>query len=233
MAQRSNGAVVKGVIDDLQRIVDEAKLLALQKLSLEDAVDEDPADSRARVIGIQQDKSEDEEAFMYEVAPLQCLDDTEERKTKDEEHEKSTAIPLLQCSMLAQWTRVDTYYKVVITKYHGIPIVIGAMNAFAASEEVQASCCITLANLTNKVQIFQEGGAQATLRAMKEHPESISVQSAALETLLGIIPLIQHLQDDNAEMLREIQTLVKRTDDIFLTEEGKKAAMTIKKMVGN
>lgn len=228
MAQRSNGATVKGVIDDLRRIVEEAKLSAMKDLTLSDndhdvqevCDDDTPATETERP---EDDDAEIDLASLYETAPLRRSDDSESIPT----------LPLLQCSMLAQWARVDSYYKVVITKYQGIPVIIRAMDAFASSEEVQASSCIALANLTNKVQIFQQGGPQAILNAMKGHPHSISVQSAALEALVGVMPLIQHLEEDNTEILRDIQLSVMRTEAMFLTGDGKIAAKRILEMVNN
>lgn len=230
MAQRSNGATVKGVIDDLQRIVDGVKLLAVKDSTLgndnESEVEE--GDDECSLTGLtrppQDDAIEDKDRKSWlETAPLKKLSEEEERS--------SESLPLLQCSMLAQWARVDSYYKVVITKYQGISVVIRAMKAFANSEEVQASCCVTLANLPNKVQVFQEGGVEAILNAMKRHPSSISVQSAALEALSGIMPLIQHLEENNDDTLHEIRTLVQRTEDMYLTENGKKAAMDVLQMM--
>jgi hypothetical protein len=234
MAQRSNGATVKGVIDDLRRIVEEAKLSAMKDLTLSDndhdvqevCDDDTPATETKRP---EDDDAEIDLASLYETAPLRRSYDSD----SEEDDPSIPTLPLLQCSMLAQWARVDSYYKVVITKYQGIPVIIRAMDAFASSEEVQASSCIALANLTNKVQIFQQGGPQAILNAMKGHPHSISVQSAALEALVGVMPLIQHLEEDNTEILRDIQLSVMRTEAMFLTGDGKIAAKRILEMVNN
>jgi hypothetical protein len=157
-----------------------------------------------------------------------------------------THIPLQLCSMLAQWARVDAYYKVVITKYNGVPVIVRAMKTFPKSEDLQALCCSTLSSLTNKLKIYQEGGVHVILEALKMHPNCISVQSSALEALSGVMPLItRHVpcrsktasaidcveheasDDDKQELLREIQTVVTKSKDMYLTENGVNAANDI------
>lgn len=137
--------------------------------------------------------------------------------------------PLRICSMLAQWASVDAYYKVVITKYNGIQSTIRAMHAFLQSADLQSMCCTILATLSNKCLIFQEGGAYAIVEAMKRHPSSIIVQSAALEALSPLTPLL--LQEQ--AMLREIQALVQCTADMYLTKAGSKAGLDITMFLKN
>ncbi|KAG7372247.1 hypothetical protein IV203_018390 [Nitzschia inconspicua] len=220
MAQRSNGAVVKGVIDDLQRIVDNSNILPVKDSSFETDVEGNFSGSSASKGKLEEDL---DVASVCEMAPLQQFMETE----RNERQEQCFTVPHLQCFMLAQWSRVDSYYKVVITKYHGIQVLIRAMNTFARSEDVQASCCVALANLNNKLQIFHEGGAQAILNAMKEHPNSISVQSAGLDALSGLIQLILNRGKDGAETLQEMIFLVQRTEHMYLTADGKKAWIAI------
>jgi hypothetical protein len=129
--------------------------------------------------------------------------------------------------MLSQWAIADTYYKVVITKYRGIPVIIRAMEAFPDDEDIQGTCCTILTSLTNKVQIFQEGGVDAFLRAMTNHPTSIVVQSAALEGLSALMPLVQHLEENNRETLEEIEMVTKLAEDMYLTEAGSKALQEV------
>ncbi|KAL3917782.1 MAG: hypothetical protein SGILL_004549 [Bacillariaceae sp.] len=195
MAQRSNGATVKGVIDELQRIVDETLALAMS------------------------DVNESEEG--KELA--EGTTESEQEKQEENDQTQPPQAPVMQCSMLAQWAHADAYYKVVITKYRGIPIIIRAMKAFPDDEDIQGTCCRLLTSLTNKVQVFQEGGVDALLNAMKSHPSSIVVQSAALEGILALMPLVMHLEENNREMISNIEKAAKLAQEMYLTEDGNKA----------
>jgi hypothetical protein len=196
MAQRSNGSTVKGVIDDLQRIVDETLVMVAREVS-----------------------EKEKESVSAETMIKATLEQSP--------NEQTCEVPILQCSMLSQWAIADTYYKVVITKYRGIPVIIRAMEAFPDDEDIQGTCCTILTSLTNKVQIFQEGGVDAFLHAMTNHPTSIVVQSAALEGLSALMPLVQHLEENNRETLEEIEMVTKLAEDMYLTEAGSKALQEV------
>mmetsp|Transcript_9204 Transcript_9204/g.16722 ORF Transcript_9204/g.16722 Transcript_9204/m.16722 type:complete len:378 (-) Transcript_9204:1553-2686(-) len=180
-----------------------------------------------------------EEATAMATALQGRKDVAEEAKDDDAkdddvfQHHHSLAPPLQQCSLLAQWARVDVYYKVVITKYHGIPVIVRTMKAFPGHAELQESCCSALANLTSKVVVFQEGGVPAILEAMKAHSRCIRLQSSALEALSGLMPLIQNLDENSKQTLKEISTLVEQTKDMYLTENGRKAAENILELMGD
>ena len=112
--------------------------------------------------------------------------------------------PETECAMLAQWA-TDAYYKVVISKYNGIPAICDAMELFSNHVNLQASCCTALGRLTiaqspnqmhpqhitNPTAPSAPGGdpsinqriVSLIIRAMKTHPQSILVQSAACEAL--------------------------------------------------
>lgn len=204
MAQRSNGSTVKGVIDELQRIVDETLAMAIQD---------------AGVVAKKDTQAEEQPKTDEKFAEKMTTQDKEE----EEEEGKTPEMPILQCSMLAQWAQADSYYKVVITKYQGIPVIIRAMKAFADDEDIQGTCCNILNILTNKVQVYQEGGVNAFLRAMKCHPNSTFVQSVAMQGLSGLMPLILHLEENNRGVLSDIESMVKLAEDMYLTETGNKA----------
>jgi hypothetical protein len=137
--------------------------------------------------------------------------------------------PIEFCSMLALWASVDAYYKVVISKYNGIQVTVRAMRAFPQCADLQATCCTILAHLSNKCLICQEMGAQAIVAAMQGHPCNIIVQSAALEALRPLTPFL--LQE--RAVLHEIETLLARTKDMYLTEAGCKAALDISIFLAN
>ncbi|KAL3915579.1 MAG: hypothetical protein SGILL_005582 [Bacillariaceae sp.] len=201
MAQRSNGSTVKGVIDELQRIVDETLAMAINDANVLDKVDSQEEARERPTTGEEEGDTEEEE----------------------EEEENDEDAPILQCSMLAQWALADSYYKVVITKYHGIPVIIRTMKAFPDDEDIQGTSCNILNSLTNKVQVYQNGGVNSFINAMKSHPNSIVVQSAAMEGLYGLMPLLLHLEEDNKDILSDIESMVKLAEDMYLTEAGSKA----------
>ena len=187
---------MKGVIDELQRIVDETLALA-QKESVEGG--------------------------KGEIASAEAVTAPEQEAEADDEKQPPPQPPVVQCSMLAQWALADAYYKVVITKYRGIPIIIRTMKAFPDDEDIQGTCCSLLTSLTNKVQVFQEGGVNALLNAMKYHPSSIVVQSVALEGLFALMPLIMHLQENDYELISNVEKAAKCAQDMYLTEAGTEA----------
>jgi hypothetical protein len=177
VAQRSNASTVKAVIADLQKVCDEATMLASSTSS--------PS----------------------EIEP-----------------------PFQICFMLAQWSSVDVYYKVVIAKYNGIQATLRAMTAFPSCPDLQTSCCTVLANLSNgKDVVVTEGGVQAILKSMQDHPASTFVQSAALEALRPLIPLLKQ----ETAILEEVRELLKRGKDMYLTKAGTKAAMDIQSYLEN
>jgi hypothetical protein len=137
--------------------------------------------------------------------------------------------PLQICSMLAQWASVDVYYKVVIAKYNGIQSTVRAMEAFPLCADLQATCCTILANLSNKSLIVTEGGVDAIRKAMQRHPSSIIVQSAALEALRPLTPLLVQ----ERAMLQEIHKLLQSAKGVYLTKAGSKAALDIQSFLEN
>ncbi len=131
------------------------------------------------------------------IADLQRI--CEEYATND-----NVEAPLHEVEMLSQWASVDAYYKVVISKYQGIPTIVLAMKTFPENADVQSFCCSTLKSLNNKLMIHQADGVQAILNAMTNHPSSIVVQSEALEALRFQAPL---LPQEPPEVLQPLTAL--------------------------
>ena len=158
MAQRSNASSVKTVINELLGICAIQKELA------------------------KSDKSADEKA----KSPIDIEGDTNDENDLLEPPEtpvnEALEPPLQECAMLAQWS-VDAYYKVVISKYHGINAIVTAMELYPANADIQAYGCTVMKNMSNKMLVHQSRGTKSIFAAMRIHPTSIHVQSEACEAL--------------------------------------------------
>ena len=137
----------------------------------------------------------------------------------------STELPLHQVAMLSQWASVDdAYYKVIIVKYNGIPALLRAMKHFPESGDLQAYACTALSHLNNKLQIHQQGGVHAMITALQDHPNNITVVSAALQALKSQSLVLK--QEPN-ELLQELTPLLEHSKDMYLTPAGKEAALCL------
>ena len=125
--------------------------------------------------------------------------------------------------MLAQWS-VDAYYKVLISKYQGLPAVVSAMRAFPYHADLQAYCCCVLKNLTGKVSIQQAGGPAACIQAIRQHPHSIHLQSEAFQALRFQAPLI--IQEGVVDM-EELVQLLENAKQMYLTVPGKESVLIL------
>ena len=175
IAQRSNGASVKAAIAEVQRVCNLAQEQHQQ--SKEFSIKQKQQDTAF--------EDDDElvppgEAEECSGAPPATFQDGEVQP------------PLQECAMLAQWS-VDAYYKVLISKYKGIPAIVNALNTFASCADVQAYGCSALKNMGNKLSVQEAGATPAALAALRNHPTSIHVQSECCELLQNQAPVI--LQD--------------------------------------
>jgi hypothetical protein len=145
------------------------------------------------------------------------------------DHEEGDDAPVAQMAMLAQWASVDAYYKVVIAKYDGIPVIINAMNAYESNVDIQSYGCMALQHLNNKALIQQHGGVSAMIRAMKRLATNITVQS---EALLAIQRQGPNLLGQDPTMLREeLLPSLEHAKDMFLTKTGKDACIFLLQFV--
>jgi len=155
----------------------------------------------------------------------QTLDDCQDRKLvgSHDDEEGEDAAPVSQMAMLAQWASVDAYYKVVIAKYEGIPVIINAMETYQTNVDIQAYGCTALQHLNNKLLIQQHGGVAAMIRAMQLHATNITVQSEALQAIQRQGPKL--LGQDPTMLREELFPSLEHAKDMFLTKAGKDACM--------
>jgi hypothetical protein len=147
-----------------------------------------------------------------------CIDNIEQLcQQQTSESSRTIESPEVECAMLSQWA-TDAYYKVVISKYHGISALCQAMRVFPGGANLQVSCCIALAELAASQQdaIQTSGGVSLIILAMRNHPQSIQVQSAACESLRNL----------SVSILNQVQQAPKQTDLIQLLERAKTMYMT-------
>jgi hypothetical protein len=148
------------------------------------------------------------------IADLQ-ITVNEQKKLPNETFEP----PLQECFMLSNWA-IDAYYKVVISKYQGIPAIVDAMQTFPNNADLQAYCCITLKNLGNKLAIQQAGGVTAILTAMRAHSDSIHVQSEACEALQS---QAQFLHQEPEVVRHDLSCLLRQATGMYLTHKGQES----------
>ena len=147
-----------------------------------------------------------------------CIDNIDQLcQQHTSEPSRTVESPETDCAMLAQWS-TDAYYKVVISKYHGISALCQAMRLFPCDANLQVSCCTALAQLAASQQdaIQSAGGVSLIILAMRNHPQSIQVQSVACESLRNL----------SLSILNQVQQAPKQTDLIQLLERAKTMYMT-------
>jgi len=138
--------------------------------------------------------------------------------------------PLEECVMLAQWASVDVYYKVVITKYNGVEVVVAAMKAYPLCEDLQTFCCAILQNLNNKIQVKELGGTIAILEAMKNHSSSVAVQ---VEACMALKEQNLVLQQESHEFMTELQQLLAHAHEMYLTPSAQSAIEFLNELVSS
>lgn len=152
--------------------------------------------------------------------------------------------PVQQCVMLSQWSSInDAYYQTVIQKYGGVAAVSRTMNLFRDCPDIQLYGCLCFAYLS-KTHLVEEGVHQVILQTMQDHPDDASVQSAALQALRGLVPILIMKTnkktnsdydesttmelDDSRNVVEEIRCLSNKASSLVcLTKEGKAAAADI------
>jgi len=115
----------------------------------------------------------------------------------------------------------DAYYRVVISGKQGLHAITRAMCAFPHCRELQECACLALGNLctqnNNLVVADQAGAVQAVIAAMRSHPSSVAVQSAACEALRNMSSLIlAYSSTASSPIASELMTALSQTSSLFL-----------------
>jgi hypothetical protein len=117
--------------------------------------------------------------------------------------------PEQECCILAQWA-ADSYYRVVIAKNGGIPTIVQTMKAFPLNHVLQECCCLLLTYLclNNAGALMKLEGAEGVAQiilAMKNHPRSVAVQSAACDALHNMAgPVLANAIRDSTALLPDL-----------------------------
>jgi hypothetical protein len=122
-------------------------------------------------------------------------------------------------ALLSQWSSVDAYYVVVISKYQGIPTILNIMKLYPEVEDVQVYGLITLIQMNNQAQIQQCGGVQVCLQAMQRHQSTIEVVSEGFGLLKRQAALL--VQEPRDQLLSPLKSLVAAAKSMYLTQTGK------------
>jgi len=138
---------------------------------------------------------------MIETIQLRCMEkETKDSVTQEDQMDTETnhltdvEAPEEECAVLAQCA-VDSYYKVVIAGRGGIPAIVRAMACFPFHRGLVECCCLALSNLCggsgNNVHLIDSaGGVTQVIAAMRNHPQSVAIQSAACDALRNMSDLI-------------------------------------------
>lgn len=129
--------------------------------------------------------------------------------------------PHQQMALISQWASVDSYYKTVITKYHGMEAIVATMKYFPHDADIQVYGCTALGHLPNKALIHSLGGVTSIVQALQEHSSHFEVQSHAWEALKKQGAL---LRQESAETCVQLQGLVEKAQKLYLTKAGKEGS---------
>uniref|UniRef100_A0A6S9J1N7 Uncharacterized protein n=1 Tax=Ditylum brightwellii TaxID=49249 RepID=A0A6S9J1N7_9STRA len=154
---------------------------------------------------------------------------SEQEKTADEKEAPGSypsgiraALPLAECNALAFWAR-DPYYRVLISSHEGIPTIVRVMSMCPHHADFQTAGCTAIANLSinngsNQRTAQAEGGLGVVVSALRNHPTSITVQSAACDALRQLISIVHSNIDE---------LLQKNGDIVKLLEEAQNRVLPI------
>lgn len=131
-------------------------------------------------------------------------------------------LPEDECCILAQCA-VDAYYRVVITGRGGIPVLVRAMRAFLWDRDLQECCCLALGNLcanngSTLLAVDSAGGVAQIIAAMRNHPQSVAVQSAACDALRNMSGLLLQLamNPGSADLAQQLVDALSHTKGMCL-----------------
>eukprot|EP00977_Amphora_coffeiformis_P003865 scaffold768_cov166-Amphora_coffeaeformis.AAC.23 len=141
---------------------------------------------------------------------------------RSDQHLGGTSVepPTDEINILAHFAP-DAYYRVVISGKQGLQAITRAMCAFPNCRELQECGCLTLGNLctqnNNLVVADQAGAVQAVIAAMRSHPCSVAVQSAACEALRNMSSLIlAYSHAATSPIASELMTALSKTSSVCL-----------------
>jgi hypothetical protein len=129
--------------------------------------------------------------------------------------------PESECCILAQWGS-DSYYSIVITGKQGIPAIVRAMQTFPNHQGLQECCCLALGNLCNGndgslIAVEKAGAVRQIVNAMRNHPQSVAVQSAACDALRNMSGLIlAHANTGTSTILPELIVVLSHCREMYL-----------------
>lgn len=136
--------------------------------------------------------------------------------------------PHQEMAMLSQWASVDAYYKVVISKYQGIPTIVKIMKLYADDPDIQVYGMTTLTHLGNKQQIHESDGVDTCIKALIRFSSNIEVQSHGFIMLKSQAMLLTQEPHDR---LRPLVGLLESTKTMFLTHAGREGTVFIQRFL--
>ncbi len=136
--------------------------------------------------------------------------------------------PHQEMALLSQWASVDAYYKVVISKYQGIPTIIKIMEHYAEDPDIQVYGMMTLSQLTNKQQIHECGGVEACIDSLLRFPSNIEIQSQGFGMLKSQAMVLTQEPHDR---LRPLVGLLELAKDMYLTQTGRDGVVFVQRFL--
>lgn len=141
----------------------------------------------------------------------------------------SVVAPEQECNLLAQWAAMDTHYRVVIAALGGIPKLVTTMRLFSDDAGLQTAGCTAIENIcqrngSNQLAVFKSGGVDVIVKSMRNHPQSITVQSAAIGALRCLNAIIMlHVIPSNKIMAMELVWLLQHAKKMYITSTSRES----------
>lgn len=136
--------------------------------------------------------------------------------------------PHQEMAMLSQWASVDAYYKVVITKYNGIPTIVKIMKIYSDDPDIQVYGMMIMTHLGNKQQIHDHDGVDVCIKALVRFSSSIEVQSHGYIMLKSQAMLLTQEPQDR---LGPLVALLESSKTMYLTQAGRDGAMFVQRFL--
>lgn len=143
--------------------------------------------------------------------------------------------PLQEINILAHFAP-DSFYRIVISGKQGLEAILRAMQTFPNCRDLQECGCLALGNLciqNNNLVIADQAGAVPTIiAAMRLHPTSVAVQSAACEALRNMSPLLLVYAKTQTSLPGELMTALSNTSTLNLLPLHRQIADALLQLVG-
>jgi hypothetical protein len=138
-------------------------------------------------------------------------------------------IPFPECVLLSEIAK-DGFYRVVIGSAGGVATLVKVMKKFPDHASLQEVCCTALGYLcqrngSNQLAVRKENAISQICAAMRRHPSSIALQSAACDALRNMSVVILEPSTQPTEKVKEeMIELLTKASGMYITHISKENA---------